>query len=55
MDNLAALEAAIRDGCEGEEEREDLIGALNYVLKQMGDLDGEGKFISEEDLGELDL
>lgn len=50
----------MRDGCadasdEERESAEDVINALNYVLKQMGDLDGEGKNITDEDLGNLDL
>jgi len=58
--NVAAIEAELRASSEsGDEEEqeaaEDLINALNYVLKQMGDLDGEGRFISDEDLGDLDL
>lgn len=51
VNNLAMVEQALRD--DGGDE--DIIHALNYVLKEMGDLDGEGKNIADEDLGDLDL
>lgn len=51
VNNLAMVEQALRE--DGGDE--DIIHALNYVLKEMGDLDGEGKNIADEDLGDLDL